>query len=89
MTHRKLLVDVWGPEYVEDIQPLRTHIARLRAKIEPDADGAARSQLHRHRARRRLPLRRLSSAAGGVGDAPGVVTKSLWAARAFVMPSVM
>jgi two-component system KDP operon response regulator KdpE len=36
MTHRKLLVEVWGPEYVEDIQPLRTHIARLRAKIEPD-----------------------------------------------------
>ena len=41
MTHRKLLVDVWGPEYVDDIQPLRTHIARLRAKIEPVAhDGA-------------------------------------------------
>jgi two-component system KDP operon response regulator KdpE len=40
MTHRKLLVEVWGPEYVDDIQPLRTHIARLRAKIEPD-DGAA------------------------------------------------
>jgi two-component system KDP operon response regulator KdpE len=39
MTHRKLLVDVWGPEYVEDVQPLRTHIARLRAKIEPDAQG--------------------------------------------------
>jgi two-component system KDP operon response regulator KdpE len=39
MTHRKLIVDVWGPEYVDDIQPLRTHIARLRAKIEPD--GAA------------------------------------------------
>jgi two-component system, OmpR family, KDP operon response regulator KdpE len=39
MTHRKLLVDVWGPEYVDDIQPLRTHIARLRAKIEPS--GAA------------------------------------------------
>jgi two-component system KDP operon response regulator KdpE len=37
MTHRKLLVDVWGPEYVDDIQPLRTHIARLRAKIDPDA----------------------------------------------------
>jgi two-component system, OmpR family, KDP operon response regulator KdpE len=36
MTHRKLLAEVWGPEYVEDIQPLRTHIARLRAKIEPD-----------------------------------------------------
>jgi two-component system, OmpR family, KDP operon response regulator KdpE len=40
MTHRKLLVEVWGPEYVDDIQPLRTHIARLRAKIEPD-DGSA------------------------------------------------
>jgi two-component system KDP operon response regulator KdpE len=36
MTHRKLLAEVWGPEYVEDIQPLRTHIARLRAKIEPE-----------------------------------------------------
>jgi two-component system, OmpR family, KDP operon response regulator KdpE len=36
MTHRKLLAEVWGAEYVEDIQPLRTHIARLRAKIEPD-----------------------------------------------------
>lgn len=35
MTHRALLSDVWGPEYVDDIQPLRTHIARLRAKIEP------------------------------------------------------
>jgi two-component system KDP operon response regulator KdpE len=39
MTHRKLLVDVWGPEYVDDIQPLRTHIARLRAKIEPDGEA--------------------------------------------------
>jgi two-component system KDP operon response regulator KdpE len=36
MTHRKLLVEVWGPEYVDDIQPLRTHIARLRAKIESE-----------------------------------------------------
>jgi two-component system KDP operon response regulator KdpE len=36
MTHRKLLGEVWGPGYVDDIQPLRTHIARLRAKIEPD-----------------------------------------------------
>jgi two-component system KDP operon response regulator KdpE len=39
MTHRSLLTEVWGPQYVEDIQPLRTHIARLRAKIEPE--GAA------------------------------------------------
>jgi two-component system, OmpR family, KDP operon response regulator KdpE len=35
LTHRALLSEVWGPEYVDDIQPLRTHIARLRAKIEP------------------------------------------------------
>jgi two-component system KDP operon response regulator KdpE len=40
MTHRKLLTEVWGPEYVDDMQPLRTHIARLRAKIEPE-DGSA------------------------------------------------
>jgi two-component system KDP operon response regulator KdpE len=36
MTHRALLGEVWGPQYVEDVQPLRTHIARLRAKIEPE-----------------------------------------------------
>jgi two-component system KDP operon response regulator KdpE len=36
MTHRSLLAEVWGPEYLNDIQPLRTHIARLRAKVEPD-----------------------------------------------------
>ena len=36
MTHRALLSEVWGPEYVDDIQPLRTHIARLRSKIEPE-----------------------------------------------------
>jgi two-component system, OmpR family, KDP operon response regulator KdpE len=41
MTHRKLLAEVWGPEYVEDIQPLRTHIARLRAKIEPEGEAGA------------------------------------------------
>jgi len=41
MTHRKLLAEVWGPEYVDDIQPLRTHIARLRAKIEPEGGAGA------------------------------------------------
>jgi two-component system KDP operon response regulator KdpE len=30
---------VWGPEYVDDVQILRTHIARLRAKIEPEGDA--------------------------------------------------
>jgi two-component system KDP operon response regulator KdpE len=38
MTHRSLLVEVWGPEYAEDFQVLRAHIANLRRKIEP-ADG--------------------------------------------------
>jgi len=42
MTHRKLLADVWGPEYVDDIQPLRTHIARLRAKVEPNRGESPR-----------------------------------------------
>ncbi len=42
MTHRKLLSEVWGPEYVDDVQPLRTHIARLRAKIEPDDTAGPR-----------------------------------------------
>lgn len=38
MTHRALLGEVWGPEYADDVQTLRTHIARLRAKIEPGGD---------------------------------------------------
>ncbi|HEY5193289.1 MAG TPA: response regulator transcription factor [Solirubrobacteraceae bacterium] len=36
MTHRALLGEVWGPEYGDDVQTLRTHIARLRGKIEPE-----------------------------------------------------
>jgi two-component system KDP operon response regulator KdpE len=35
MTHRVLLTEVWGPEYVDDITVLRGHIANLRRKIEP------------------------------------------------------
>jgi two-component system, OmpR family, KDP operon response regulator KdpE len=35
MTHRSLLVEVWGPQYASDTQILRTHIANLRRKIEP------------------------------------------------------
>jgi two-component system KDP operon response regulator KdpE len=38
MTHRALLVAVWGVEYEDDLQVLRAHIANLRRKIEP-ADG--------------------------------------------------
>jgi two-component system KDP operon response regulator KdpE len=35
MTHRSLLVEVWGVEYEDDLQVLRAHIANLRRKIEP------------------------------------------------------
>jgi len=35
LTHRDLLVSVWGPGYGEDTQVLRAHIANLRRKIEP------------------------------------------------------
>jgi two-component system, OmpR family, KDP operon response regulator KdpE len=35
MTHRTLLVEVWGVEYEDDLQVLRAHVANLRRKIEP------------------------------------------------------
>jgi two-component system, OmpR family, KDP operon response regulator KdpE len=35
MTHRDLLMTVWGPGYADDTQVLRAHIANLRRKIEP------------------------------------------------------
>ncbi len=35
ITHRTLLGEVWGPNYVDDTRTLRTHIANLRRKIEP------------------------------------------------------
>jgi two-component system, OmpR family, KDP operon response regulator KdpE len=38
MTHRALLAEVWGPQYGDDTQVLRAHIANLRRKIEP-AEG--------------------------------------------------
>jgi two-component system KDP operon response regulator KdpE len=41
LTHRALLSEVWGPGYAGDTQVLRTHIARLRRKIEPPG-GAGR-----------------------------------------------
>jgi two-component system KDP operon response regulator KdpE len=36
LTHRALLVEVWGPEYADDVTVLRGQIANLRRKIEPD-----------------------------------------------------
>ncbi len=42
MTHRALLTEVWGPAYADDVQTLRTHVARLRAKVEPNGRAARR-----------------------------------------------
>lgn len=39
LTHRALLVEVWGPAYAHDTQTLRTHVANLRRKIEPGGDA--------------------------------------------------
>ena len=61
MTHRALLTEVWGPEYVDAMPLLRTHIANLRAKL---AAGGQGEELHPHRRRNRLPLRQLSAAPG-------------------------
>lgn len=36
--YEQLLVKIWGPEYKNDIQLLRTWISRLRKKIEKDID---------------------------------------------------
>jgi two-component system, OmpR family, KDP operon response regulator KdpE len=42
LTHRALLQEVWGPAYAEDVPTLRTSIARLRRKIEPEGDRGPR-----------------------------------------------
>jgi two-component system KDP operon response regulator KdpE len=42
MTHRDLLIDVWGNNYSDDTQVLRAHIANLRRKIEPRDAGEGR-----------------------------------------------
>lgn len=44
MTHHALLSEVWGPGYEDDNQVLRTHIARLRRKIDPP-DSATRHHI--------------------------------------------
>jgi two-component system KDP operon response regulator KdpE len=36
LTHRQLLKEVWGPSHVEDSHYLRTYMAHLRQKLEPD-----------------------------------------------------
>jgi two-component system KDP operon response regulator KdpE len=44
LTHRALLIEVWGPAYADDVATLRTHMANLRRKIDP---GGARHGLIR------------------------------------------
>ena len=36
LTHKELLVSVWGPAHAQDTQYLRVFIGQLRQKIEPD-----------------------------------------------------
>jgi two-component system KDP operon response regulator KdpE len=36
LTHRQLLVAVWGPAHVEDVQYLRVFVGQLRQKLEDD-----------------------------------------------------
>lgn len=36
LTSSRILTEIWGAEYGDDFQILRTHIGRLRRKIEPD-----------------------------------------------------
>jgi DNA-binding response OmpR family regulator len=39
MLYEELLTQVWGPEYRDDVQILRTWISRLRGKLETDPDN--------------------------------------------------
>jgi two-component system KDP operon response regulator KdpE len=39
LMYGELLTRVWGPEYRDDVQILRTWISRLRHKIEPESDN--------------------------------------------------
>ena len=45
MTHRKLLTEVWGPEYADATPLLRTHIANLRRKLAAGAQRRGRVAL--------------------------------------------
>jgi two-component system KDP operon response regulator KdpE len=39
VTHKQLLTQVWGPEYLDETQYLWVNISRLRKKLEPGADS--------------------------------------------------
>jgi two-component system KDP operon response regulator KdpE len=36
LTHKDLLISLWGPAHAQDMQYLRVFIGQLRQKIEPD-----------------------------------------------------
>jgi two-component system KDP operon response regulator KdpE len=58
MTHRALLVEVWGVEYEDDLQVLRAHIANLRRKVEPSGPRPpGKSELKAQRELRWLQIR--------------------------------
>ena len=38
LTHKALLTEVWGPGHADETAVLRTHIANLRQKIDPDGN---------------------------------------------------
>jgi two-component system KDP operon response regulator KdpE len=42
LTHRALLIEVWGPGYADDTAVLRTHVANLRRKVERGDGGPPR-----------------------------------------------
>ncbi len=44
MTHRQLLLQVWGPAHVDDVPYLRVFIGQLRQKLETGATGPAEIQ---------------------------------------------
>jgi two-component system KDP operon response regulator KdpE len=44
VTHRQLLSDVWGPEFIEHTHYLRLYMAQLRAKLEADPTDPQRLQ---------------------------------------------
>ena len=39
MLHRELLSRIWGPDFSNEVQYLRTWVSRLRAKLDPDDTG--------------------------------------------------
>ena len=39
MLHRELLSRIWGPEFTNEVQYLRTWVSRLRAKLDPGDTG--------------------------------------------------